>query len=140
MEMALTYTYHAGKLKYPGRIVLKSLERLYDDYGLEDTLRVICSILIRRSVVSERALAWYELGIEKKLRITQIYEYFMQSLPDNDERVLPNQVVTYFMYDNQLGDREKAILYASVIRSKESNPAVYDAYYDLRKKSLRRAA
>ena len=131
MEMALTYTYHAGKLKYPGRIVLKSLERLYDDYGLEDTLRVICSILIRRSVVSERALAWYELGIEKKLRITQIYEYFMQSLPDNDERVLPNQVVTYFMYDNQLGDREKAILYASVIRSKESNPAVYDAYYDL---------
>ncbi len=130
MEMALTYTYHAGKLKNPGPIVLKSLERLYDDFGLEDTLHVICSILIRQSEVSERALFWYELGIEKKLRITQIYEYFMQSIPENDERVLPNQVVTYFMYDNRLPDREKAILYASVIRGKESNPAIYDAYYD----------
>ncbi len=131
MEMALTYTYHAGKIRNPGPAVLKSLERLYDEFGIEDTLYVICSMLIRSSEVSERALYWYELGIEKKLRITQIYEFFMRSLPVDDERALPHQVVTYFMYDNRLSDREKAILYASVIRSKESNPAVYDVYHPI---------
>lgn len=127
-DAAMVFTYHAGRIKEYKPFVIRSLCSLYEQFGLPDTLQVICSMLIRSDIVSEQSLKWYRLGIEKQLRITKIYEYYMQSLGDNEETVLPHQVIMYFMYDNHLGEREKAILFASVIRGRESNPAAYKAY------------
>lgn len=127
-DAAMVFAYHAGRIKRYRPFVIRSLCSLYEQFGLDDTLQVICSLLIRSGIASEKTIKWYGLGIEKQLRITKIYEYYMQSLGDNDEITLPHQVIMYFMYDNHLADREKAILFASVIRGRESNPAAYKAY------------
>lgn len=127
-DAAMVYTYHAGRIKTYKPFVVRSLYSLYEQFALPDTLQVICSMLIRSDVVSEESLKWYRLGIEKQLRITKIYEYYMQSLGENDETALPHQVIMYFMYDNHLADREKAILFAAVIRGRKTNPAAYKAY------------
>ncbi len=127
-DTAMVFTYHAGRIKTYKPFVIRSLCSLYEQFGLPDTLQVICSMLIRSDIVSEKSLKWYRLGIEKQLKITKIYEYYMQSLGDDGESVLPHQVIMYFMYDNHLGEREKEILFASVIRGRETNPAAYKAY------------
>ncbi len=127
-DMAMAFTYHIGRRRVFNRLIFKSLEKLYHKFELEDTLCTICSMLIKSDVISSESLEWYEKGIIKQLRLTQIYEYYMQSLSDNNDRILPNQVLMYFLYDNHLADREKAILFASVIRGKEINPSAYKAY------------
>ena len=129
-EMAMTFTYHAGRMRQHNNIIMSSLMLLYKQFGTDDTLEVLCSMLIRNNIISESASQWYCLGIEKQLKITRIYESYMESLSENKEYHLPPQVIMYFMYDNTLGDREKAILYACVVRDKFNNSSAYDLYYD----------
>lgn len=127
-EMAMAFTYHVGRLKSFSEIVYLSLGRLYEQFELDDTLHSMCVMLIKADKVSPRYFKWYELGVEKQLRITQIYEYYMLAFGDIKDKILPNQVLMYFMYDNHLGDNEKAVLYAAAIRGKYLNPSAYKAY------------
>ena len=127
-SMALVYTFHVSRIREYDEAVFDSLAALYDRYELEDTLQAICSILIRYQMISEKYLKWFELGIKKQLPITKIYEAYMQSLPDDAVRIIPHRIMLYFMYDNNLADREKELLYASAIRDKDNNPSIYKAY------------
>lgn len=127
-EMAMAFTFHVSRIKEYSSIVYSALDRLYDEYGLEEIVNTVCTMLIRAQKMHTKYLKWYERGIEKQLRITGIYEAYMSSLPDGKDNIVPNQIMRYFMYDNRLAEREKQILYASSIRDKENNPSIYKSY------------
>lgn len=127
-SVAAGFAYHASRLKEYNRSVYASLVTLYNKYGNKDLLQVICGMLVKGGIVSEEALYWYSKGIDEQLRITQLYEYYIRSLPENDERIIPHQVLMYFALDNRLSDKEKAKLFAAVIRGKNVDDAAYKAY------------
>lgn len=127
-EMALTFTYYFGRVRKFSEIAYLSLCRLYEQFELEDTLQALCVMLIKADKTASSYFKWYELGVEKQLRITQIYEYYMHSLGDINDKILPHQVLMYFMYDNHLSQKEKAVLYAAAVRGKDINPSAYRAY------------
>lgn len=128
-DVAGQYIYLAGKMKYYHPIVFHNLERLYDEYGTEEILSAICSMLIKGMKRSEEYFEWFRLGVEAQLRITELYEYYMYTISDTVEGPLAQPVLLYFIYNSSLSDRKKAFLYANIVRNKNKNESIYRTYY-----------
>lgn len=94
---------------------LRILQELYDRYGSDDILTVLCEHLIRNQMRGSRYFGIYETCILHELRITRLYESYMDSIDSGYDRLLPKVVLMYFSYNNQLNDTQKAFLYANII-------------------------
>lgn len=80
----------------------------------DEPLRAVCTLLIKGCKMDEEAFEWYAKGIEKQLRITRLYEYYMMSVKLSDRTVLPKIVLMYFAFDSSLDNLHNAFLYAYV--------------------------
>ncbi len=100
------------------------LEECYERIG-EKTVSVICSYLIRNQKYGKEFFHWYALGVEMKLRITGLYEAYLMSVDQKEVQEIPRIIQMYFRYNNQLGTKQKAILYVNMIASKEKHPGVF---------------
>lgn len=107
---------------------IKLMKAIYEYH--EDTLILegLCKILIRNNFVGAKYLPYYELGINKDLKITQLFEYYIESRDINDMTPLPKMVLMYFGYNNNLEFGRKAYLFANIIHNKMDNPQVYKSY------------
>lgn len=128
-EAAMLLTYMAGRRKNYNHLVYNCLTRLYDTYQKKDVLSSICSLLIKGHKRNTRFFKWFRLGVEEQLRITELYEYYMYTLDETADVVLPQPVLLYFIYNSNLSDRKKAFLYAYVVKNKEKLPTMYHNYY-----------
>ena len=120
--------YLAGKQKnYSGRLffILKSC---YKAVPTDEVLQAICTLLIKGNVTEEFAFPWYEKGIEKELRITRLYEYYMMSLKLTPEKEIPKIVLMYFAFDSNLDSLHNSFLYAYIHRNKAQYPELYESY------------
>lgn len=91
-------------------------------------LEGLCKILIRNNCVGKKYLQYYELGIQNELKITQLFEYYIESRELTDMTPLPKMVLMYFGYNNSLEYVRKAYLFANIIHNKIDNPQVYKSY------------
>ena len=51
-------------------------------------------------------MQWYRAGVEQDLRVTRLYEYFMNSLDPEEETEIPRSALIYFAYQSNL-DQER---------------------------------
>lgn len=110
-------------------LVFELISKLYKKYDEIDILENICSLLIKSSKSGADYFAWFEQGIEKKLKITSLYEYYMYSISDDFDGVIPEIVMMYFTYNNTSLSYEKIdLLYANIVKNKESNFKIYNLY------------
>lgn len=109
-------------------LVVKILEACYKYREDENVLQTICSYLIKGNQVSGRAFKWYKRGVEKELRVTQLYEYYMLSMDLNYEEEIPRMVMMYFAYQSDLDVERTAYLYAAVHRNRLEYPEIYEKY------------
>lgn len=119
-------------IKENGRpdLVLRLLKSLYNISHNVSVLEAICSLLIKNGLVGSKYLLWYSLGLEKELRVTKLFEYYMASRDLTDTSPLPKMVMLYFGYNNDLDYVHKAYLYANVIRYKNDNPQIFKNYLE----------
>lgn len=55
-------------------------------------------------------------AVDRGIRITRLYEYYVETLDTSYRRVLPKPLLMYFTYNNNtLGDSKRAYLYACII-------------------------
>lgn len=113
--------------RYSGNI-FRFLKKGYEMYRSDDILEAVCRLIIKGKPVRRAYFVWYERAIRRNLRITRIYEYYMETHDGSLGRPLPMQVLMYFAYNDTLSDKVKALLYASVITHRKTNPAVYDMF------------
>lgn len=117
-----------GRLAYRKRTLLL-LEACCGLAGDEQTLAVLCEYLIRNQRYGREFFRWYALGVEKKLRITGLYEAYLMSMDARSVQDVPRIIQMYFKYNNQLAYRLKAVLYVNLIASRKKNPKVYEQHY-----------
>ncbi|HBA97303.1 MAG TPA: hypothetical protein DCZ23_04255 [Lachnospiraceae bacterium] len=129
-ELVMRYAYLAGRMKNYSALVLSDLHVLYGKYNDDSILSAICSTYMKGQVTSAEAFKWYALGIDRKLKLTDLYEHYMYSLDETQEIHLKQSVLLYFLYDNHLTAGKKAMLYAYIIRNKKQIPDAYNAYMD----------
>ena len=111
---------------YP--VIFSVLERLYEKYELEDTLRSICGLLIRSAKRENKYFKWFAKGVEKHLRMTDLYEYYMYSMDMASTFRLPDSVISYFQFENHLNEQCKAFLYSYIVKKCHEQPDVYENY------------
>lgn len=127
-EVALRYCYLAGKVRNYSEAILKDLCRFYEQLQEEEILASICKMLMKGQVTGKKAFYWYNLGVEHQLKLTDLYEYYMYSIDENQEIHLQDSTLLYFMYDNHLTVTKKAMLYAYVVRNKAQMEETYESY------------
>ncbi|MDE6851558.1 MAG: hypothetical protein K2J67_03600, partial [Lachnospiraceae bacterium] len=129
-ELALRYVYLVSKRKQYSARILQDLTLLYDQFPEDEILTEICKMLMKGQRTSQDAFAWYAKGIERNLKITELYEYYMYSLDEEQNISLNASILLYFLYDNHLTVEKKAMLYAYIIRQKKENLETYESYQD----------
>lgn len=104
------------------------LIRAYETYENKELLAGILSILIKNERLDKEAFAWYLKGVKGEVKITNLYEYFIQAAPDEYPELLPRNVLLYFLYNNTLSAGKKAFIYANVVRYEDSAATLYKEY------------
>ena len=110
--------------------VYQILCKSYWQFKEEDILEQICNYLIRFGRYKEAYKDWYALAIKEELRITNLYEAYMNSLDKYTQERIPKEVLLYFQYNNTLTVQRRALLYRQVIVYKKEEPELYEAYRD----------
>lgn len=128
-ETALQYAYLTNKRKTMHPLLYRGLTRLYDEYDTKEILSAICCMLIKGFKRSEKYFHWYRLAVEAQLRITELYEYYMYTVSDTMQEMLPQPILLYFIYNSSLNDSKKAFLYANVVKYKDKIDNIYHSYY-----------
>ena len=134
-ELVMRLSYLSGYEKNFNRSLYRALEMGYEAFPTDDTLEAICKYIIRENPRKPEYFKWFSLAVEHGLRITRLYEYYVETLDTSYQRELPKTLLMYFNYnDNTLGDARKAYLYANVIAYKEKEPGTYESYRQTIKK------
>ena len=127
-EIIDQFVFLFGRSKHYDRRLLPLLEKCYAVSPTNDVLQAVCMLLINSNSTDKRAFSWYAKAIEKTLRITRLYEFYMNSIdPENIEEI-PKMVLMYFSFDSNLDAYHNAILYSYVYRNKAIIPEIYTAY------------
>lgn len=104
------------------------LKSLYDMNNDIQILESLCKLLIRSAKVGKRYIEYYGKAIERELKITQLFEYYIISRRMDDMSPLPKMLLMYFSYNNDLDYKRKAYLFANIIHNKADNVQVYKSY------------
>ena len=127
-ELARQFHYLLEKTKGYDGLLFNILEKLYEMYEDEHTLMHICSMLIKGNISDNQYFKWYELGVEKNLKITRLYEFYMLSVNKTSFRLLPKIILMYFNYNSNLDYETNAYLYACIVRYADKIGELWDNY------------
>lgn len=106
----------------------EALEAGYVLYPSEDLVKAICLMLMKGQKKDSRYFKWYEKGVEAGLRITGLYEYYMETMECLDMQKMPQIIRMYFAYDMTLDYRKRAAIYRRIIENRESDVQTYHNY------------
>lgn len=115
-----------SKQLLPGQFA--RLKQAYETCGSREMLSDICSILIKNDRMDKEAFSWYRQGVQAEVKITNLYEYFIQSAPEEYGERLPKNVLLYFLYNNTLSNQQKAFVYANVARYESRTTSLFREY------------
>ncbi len=127
-ELMRQLQYLLEKVKGFDPLLFRILEKLYEMYGDDNTLTHICSMLIKGNISDSAYFKWYELGVEKNLRIIRLYEYYMLSVDKTALKQLPKSIIMYFNYNSNLDYETNAYLYACILRFSDRIGEFWDNY------------
>lgn len=128
-ELSMRLAYLSGYEKGFSRSLYRALTYAYRAYPSDDTLEAVCKYIMKGNPRDREYFPWFALAVERGLRLTRLYEYYMETLDTSHQRELPKTLLLYFAYNNSsLNDTAKAFLFANIIANREKEPEIYASY------------
>lgn len=116
--------------KYKKRLVI-ILKNIYELYEEPSVLQAICMQLIKGNVTDSDSFKWYQKAVEQEMKIAQLYEYYMMSIPlKRVEFAFPKIVYLYFQHGITLDYKRTALLYENILMYENAESEIYKAYYE----------
>ncbi|MBQ5951183.1 MAG: hypothetical protein IJL66_03415 [Lachnospiraceae bacterium] len=109
-------------------VYARLLRRLYGLYSQPEVLSAVCTLLMKGGIQTPESFVWYERGVKADLRLTQLYEYYLCTRPENCADPLPASLLGYFAYQHSLGPKAKISLYRYILSHYKPGDREYDAY------------
>lgn len=106
------------------------LTGVYRKFKTDEVLEAICRLIIKGNPRNKDYFKWFAIAVTKDIRITRIYEYYMETLPEGYRQILPFKVRRYFTLNNTLGRTDKAKLYANIIANRKMDEDTFEDYRD----------
>ena len=133
--------YLSGYEKDYNESIYQAMARGYDQYPSDDTLEAICKYVMKGNPRKPEYFRWFSLAVEHGLRLTRLYEYYVETMDTSRRIELPKALLMYFTYNSDsLGDSKRAFIYSCIAANKEKEPAAYERYMqsmqDFAKKKL----
>ncbi|MGN0362334.1 MAG: DUF5717 family protein [Bilifractor sp.] len=100
----------------------------YRKYPNDAVLEAICKLLIKGNPVDAMCFPWYEKAVLRDLRITRLYEYYMETYHKPASEKLPQQILMYFATNPDLAERKRALLYASIVLNRKEDDTSFLNY------------
>lgn len=138
-ELVMRLAYLSGYEKTFSNVLYQALAAGYEKFPSDDVLEAVCKYIMKGNPRKPQYFRWFSLAVGRGLRLTRLFEYYVETMDISYQRELPKPLLMYFNYnDNTLGDTRKAFLYASVIAHKEKEPLIYESYRDSMKRFAHR--
>lgn len=96
----------------------------------QEVLTAVLKLIMLENPGKPDYFVWYERAVEAQIRMTRLYEYYMETIPATYKKPLPLAIRLYFSYENRLRSEQKAFLYANIIQNREADAATYEKYRD----------
>lgn len=129
-EMAAQIAKHAMKLKRCDRKYEYLLRECYRIFATKELLAALCSLYIREGRTDKTAAGYYSKGVEFELKLNNLYEYYMMATTEQKRKLLPEQVLLYFLYHDTLTAAQKVYLYKNIICYGDAESEIYKKYID----------
>lgn len=130
-ELTMRLAYLSGYEKNFSSSLYRALGYGYEAFPSDDTLEAICKYVMKGNPRKSEYFRWFSLAVEHGLRLTRLYEYYIETMDTSYQRELPKPLLMYFNYNSTtLGDAKKAFVYASVISHKEQEPSTFSDYQE----------
>lgn len=120
--------YLIGKVREYHPLLCKILCGIYGKKNDSRLLQEICTLLIKGGKTGKPYFEWYRRGVEKQLRITNLYEYYMMSLDKEHTETLPKAILLYFSYQSNLDYEHMAYIYYYVLENRQEMSELYESY------------
>lgn len=127
-ELVLQIGDLAGRYKGYSPKLYRILKKCYEKMPSGELIGAICSLLIKGDQVCAEDFVWYERAVEENLRITGLYEHYINSRKAGLKKPLPQMIKMYFAYNNTLSYRKKALVYANVIEYRNEDARTFQSY------------
>lgn len=128
-ELVMRFAYLTGYEKNFCPSMYRALAAGYEAFPADDTLEAICRYIMLGNPRERIYFRWFALAVERGLRLTRLYEYYVETMDTSYQRELPKPLLMYFTYNNNsLGDDKKAFIYASIVGNKDAQPGTYRDY------------
>ncbi len=105
------------------------LAQCYEANPQTQCIHAICTLLIKGNKIGDEYFKWYERGVEANLRITRLYDYYLYSMEETMDKPIPEAVLLYFQYNQDLDYRKKAYLFANLMEYQKEYPDLYENYH-----------
>lgn len=110
------------------RTLYRALTIGYEQYSSDEILEAICKYIIRDDPRKPEYFKWFSLAVEQGLRLTRLYEYYVETMDTSYQQEMPKPLLMYFTYhDHTLAENKKAYLYAGIVSRKEQEPEIYQS-------------
>ena len=100
----------------------------YQLYPSEDLVKAVCLLLMKGDKKDSCFFPWYAKGVEIGLRITGLYEYYMETMDSLDMDSMPQVIRMYFAYDTALDYRRRAAIYRRIVENRERDAQTFRSY------------
>lgn len=127
-EVVEQLIYLAEKEREFSGVLFATLCNLYNKKNDVRLLRQICGLLIKGGKTEHKYFHWYQAGVENQLRITNLYEYYMMSISEDEKTDIHKVVLMYFSYKTNLDYEKAAYLYSYVLKNRQKYPEIYETY------------
>ncbi len=122
------FLYLAGRFREFSPVLLRLLILCYEKEADERVLQEICAQLIKGGRTDKESFGWYELGVEKELRITRLYEYYMMSMDISKECTISRKALMYFAWQSSMDYEHTAYLYRYVLMHRQEYGELMQQY------------
>lgn len=109
-------------------MIYRLLVSCYEAFPGKNLVDNICKYIMKGQPRKKEYFRWYALAVEKDIRITRLYEYYIETMPEGYQGLLPQVIRMYFVYNNSLSSTKRALVYANVVRNKEVDKTTYQNY------------
>ncbi len=127
-EIAERIQFLCGREKEYDFRIYAILKYCYEKCPTKEMVQAICTYLMKGNCIGEEYFPWYAKAVDLELRLTRLYEYYIMSIDLNYKGELPQMVMMYFAYQNNLDYERMAFLYANVWEHRGSFPEIALSY------------
>ncbi|MDD6213110.1 MAG: DUF5717 family protein [Clostridiales bacterium] len=104
------------------------LKILYHSFEKDEILGGLCSVLIKGDQRGTLCFPWYAKGVERDIRLTRLYDYYLYTVPEEMNEPFPREIVLYFSYNSPRDPESQETLYLNIFRFMENDSHVMTAY------------